>query len=105
MSMEAFAERVRRELQAIGETVCTRTPDALADLTSQEPQIAHLAADGRTNAEIGGQLFLSPRTIEWHLRNVFGKLAISSRKELCAALSEPGVVVPALRVDRQAQYW
>ena len=89
MGMDAYAERARRELQATGETVRKRTPDTLDDLTAQEAQIAHLAADGQTNIEIGGQLFLSPRTVEWHLRKVFGKLAINSRKELRAALSDP----------------
>ena len=93
MGMEAFAERARRELQATGETVRKRSPDTLDDLTPQEAQIAHLAADGQTNTEIGGQLFLSPRTVEWHLRKVFGKLAISSRRELRAALSDPGAAV------------
>ena len=86
MGMEAFAERARRELMATGETVRKRTVETLDDLTSQEVQIAHLAADGQTNAEIGGQLFLSPRTVEWHLRKVFGKLGIGSRKELRSAL-------------------
>ena len=93
MGMDAYAERARRELQATGETVRRRTPDTLDDLTQQEAQIARLAADGQTNTEIGGQLFLSPRTVEWHLRKVFGKLAISSRRELRAALAEPGAAV------------
>ena len=95
MGAEALAERARRELQATGETVRKRTPETLDELTPQESQIAHLAADGRTNTEIGGQLFLSPRTVEWHLRKVFGKLAITSRRELRAALSDLGAVVPA----------
>ena len=72
--MEAFAERARRELLATGETVRKRTVETLDDLTPQEAQIARLAADGHTNPEIGAQLFLSPRTVEWHLRKVFGKL-------------------------------
>ena len=84
--MEAFAERARRELLATGETVRKRTVETLDDLTPQEGQIARLAADGRTNPEIGAQLFLSPRTVEWHLRKVFGKLGISSRRELRSAL-------------------
>ena len=82
IGMEGFAERARRELLATGETVRKRTVETLDDLTPQEPQIAQLAADGRTNPEIGAQLFLSPRTVEWHLRKVFGKLGISSRREL-----------------------
>jgi DNA-binding CsgD family transcriptional regulator len=82
MGMEGFAGRARRELQATGETVRKRTVDTLADLTAQEAQIAKLARDGRTNQEIGGQLFISPRTVEWHLGNVFAKLGISSRKDL-----------------------
>ena len=85
--MEAFAERARRELLATGETVRKRTVETLDDLTPQEAQIAHLASEGQTNAEIGGQLFLSPRTVEWHLRKVFGKLGVGSRKELRAALA------------------
>jgi DNA-binding CsgD family transcriptional regulator len=88
IGMEAFAERARRELQATGETVRKRSVETLDDLTPQEAQIAHLAAEGETNAEIGGQLFLSPRTVEWHLRKVFGKLGIRSRRELRAALSD-----------------
>jgi DNA-binding CsgD family transcriptional regulator len=92
--MEAFAERARRELLATGETVRKRTVETLDELTPQEARIAHLAADGQTNAEIGGQLFLSPRTVEWHLRKVFGKLGITSRRELRAALSD-ALAVPA----------
>jgi DNA-binding CsgD family transcriptional regulator len=93
MGMEAFAERARRELVATGETVRKRTVETLDELTPQEVQIARRAADGQTNAEIGGQLFLSPRTVEWHLRKVFGKLGIGSRKELVSALSDAGGAV------------
>jgi DNA-binding CsgD family transcriptional regulator len=88
--MEAFAERARRELLATGETVRKRTFEALNDLTPQEAQIARLAADGQTNPEIGAQLFLSPRTVEWHLTKAFGKLGISSRRQLRSALSDGG---------------
>jgi DNA-binding CsgD family transcriptional regulator len=83
-----FAERARRELLATGETVRTRKDDATDELTPQELAIARLAAEGHTNPEIGAQLFLSARTIEWHLRKVFAKLAISSRRQLRAALPE-----------------
>jgi DNA-binding CsgD family transcriptional regulator len=93
MGAEAFAERARRELQATGETVRKRTVATLDELTPQEGQVARLAADGGTNPEIGAQLFLSPRTVEWHLSKVFGKLGISSRKELRSALSEIGAKV------------
>jgi DNA-binding CsgD family transcriptional regulator len=82
MGMEAFAERAARELLATGETVRKRTVDTLDELTAQEAQIARLAGDRHTNPEIGAQLFISPRTVEWHLRNVFTKLGISSRTEL-----------------------
>jgi DNA-binding NarL/FixJ family response regulator len=84
---EAFAERARRELLATGETVRKRTVETRDDLTPQEAQVARLAADGQTNPVIGAQLFLSPRTVEWHLTKVFGKLGISSRKQLGTALS------------------
>jgi DNA-binding CsgD family transcriptional regulator len=87
IGMEAFAERARRELVATGERARKRTADTLGDLTPQEAQIAQLAREGHSNPEIGAQLFLSPRTVEWHLRKVFTKLGISSRKELDAALS------------------
>ena len=96
MGMEAFAERARRELLATGETVRKRTVETLDELTPQEVQVARLAADGQTNPEIGAQLFLSPRTVEWHLSKVFGKLGISSRKELRSALSDVGAAVVRL---------
>jgi DNA-binding CsgD family transcriptional regulator len=91
MGMEAFAERARRE--ATGETVRRRTVETLDELTPQEVQVARLAAGGQTNPEIGAQLFLSPRTVEWHLSKVFGKLGISSRRELRAALPDVGAAV------------
>jgi DNA-binding CsgD family transcriptional regulator len=82
MGMEGFAERARRELLATGETVRKRTVETLTDLTAQEAQIAKLARDRHTNQEIADQLFISPRTVEWHLGNVFTKLGITSRKGL-----------------------
>ena len=82
MGMDGFAERARRELLATGETVRKRTVETLTDLTAQEAQIAKLARDGHTNQEIAAQLFISPRTVEWHLGNVFTKLGITSRKDL-----------------------
>jgi DNA-binding CsgD family transcriptional regulator len=88
MGAEAFGERARRELLATGETARKRTPETRDELTAQEAQIARLAALGRTNPEIGAQLFISPRTVEWHLRKVFTKLGVSSRKELTAVLPE-----------------
>jgi DNA-binding CsgD family transcriptional regulator len=90
MGMAAFAERARRELQATGETVRKRTVEARSTLTAQEAYIARLARDGRTNPEIGAQLFLSARTVEWHLRKVFTKLSIGSRHELKAVLAQLG---------------
>jgi DNA-binding CsgD family transcriptional regulator len=86
--MEAFAERARRELLATGEKVRKRTVETRDELTAQERQIARLARDGLSNPEIGARLFLSPRTVEWHLRKVFAKLEIRSRKELANALPE-----------------
>ena len=85
MGMEAFAERTRRELVATGETVRKRSAETRDELTPQEEQIARLARDGLSNPEIGAQLFLSSRTVEWHLRKVYAKLGISSRRELWAA--------------------
>jgi len=87
IGMEAFAERARRELLSTGETVRKRRAGTRRDeLTPQEKQIALLARDGLSNPEVGARLFLSPRTVEWHLRKVFAKLAISSRRELRDAL-------------------
>jgi DNA-binding CsgD family transcriptional regulator len=85
--MEAFAERTRKELLATGEKARKRTVETRDDLTPQERQIAQLACDGLSNPEIGGRLFLSPRTVEWHLRKVFGKLGIRSRHQLSNALA------------------
>ena len=87
--MEAFAERARRELLATGEKVRKRTVETRDELTAQERQIAQLARDGLSNPEIGARLFLSPRTVEWHLRKVFAKLGIRSRRELADALPAP----------------
>ena len=96
IGMEAFAERARRELLASGEKVRKRSPETRDELTPQEEQIARLARDGLSNPEIGAQLFLSPRTVEWHLHNVFIKLGISSRKGLRSALrSSEDDLIPA----------
>jgi DNA-binding CsgD family transcriptional regulator len=86
MGSQSFGERARRELLATGEKVRKRDDSTRADLTPQEEEIAQLARDRRTNPEIGAQLFLSARTVEWHLRKVFAKLEISSRRELDEAL-------------------
>jgi DNA-binding CsgD family transcriptional regulator len=90
IGMEAFAERARRELIATGEKVRRRSTETRDELTPQEEQIARLARDGRTSPEIGAQLFLSARTVEWHLGKIFTKLGIGSRRELHAALAAPG---------------
>lgn len=82
----AFAERARRELAATGEHARRRADLGHRELTPQEAQIARLAADGLTNPEIGGALFLSPRTVEYHLSKVFTKLGVGSRRELRRAL-------------------
>jgi DNA-binding CsgD family transcriptional regulator len=90
IGVEAFAERARRELLATGESARRLTYETRNDLTAQEGQIASLAGDGLTNADIGARLFLSPRTVEWHLKKVFRKLDITSRKQLRSALPESG---------------
>jgi DNA-binding CsgD family transcriptional regulator len=79
---EGFAERARHELLATGETVRSRTDDERGVLTPQEAHIARLARDGLSNPEIGAQLFISPRTVQYHLRKVFQKLEITSRNQL-----------------------
>jgi DNA-binding CsgD family transcriptional regulator len=95
MGAEGFAERARVELLATGETVRKRTIETRDDLTAQEAQIARLARDGRTNPEIGAQLYISPRTVEWHLKNVFTKLGIRSRRQLHDALPEEPSIASA----------
>ena len=92
IDMDAFAERARRELAATGETARRRTPDTLTTLTAQEAHIARLAVDGQTNPEIGAMLFISARTVEWHLRKIFAKLGVGSRRELRQALASVGPV-------------
>jgi DNA-binding CsgD family transcriptional regulator len=86
IGMEAFAERTRRELLAAGATVRRRSPETRDELTPQEEQIARLARDGLSNPEIGAKLFLSRRTVEWHLGKVFAKLGVGSRADLRDAL-------------------
>jgi DNA-binding CsgD family transcriptional regulator len=82
MGALAFAERARHELLATGAKARRRAAEARDELTSQEQLIARLASEGRTNPQIGAELFLSPRTVEWHLKKVFNKLGIRSRREL-----------------------
>ncbi|MEU7855101.1 AAA family ATPase [Nonomuraea sp. NPDC049141] len=100
IEMEAFAERARHELLATGETVRKRTNEASSsdELTPQEKQIALLVRDGFSNPEVGTRLFLSPRTVEWHLRKIFTKLSITSRRQLRDALpratSMPSTAAP-----------
>ena len=86
IGMQAFAERARRELSATGETARTRTATTHSELTPQETQIARLAGSGLSNPEIAAQLFLSPNTVEYHLKKVFTKLGITSRRQLRHAL-------------------
>jgi DNA-binding CsgD family transcriptional regulator len=90
MPAHAFAERARRELIATGEHVRTRSSKPASTLTPQETQVALLAAEGMTNARIGAELFISPHTVEWHLRKVYAKLGINSRRSLPDALAGAG---------------
>jgi DNA-binding NarL/FixJ family response regulator len=86
MGMEAFAERAARELLATGETARKRAVDTGSHLTAQEAQVARLARDGLSNPEIGARLFISTRTVQYHLSKVFTKLEINSRMQLARAL-------------------
>jgi DNA-binding NarL/FixJ family response regulator len=88
MGLEGFATRARRELLATGETVRKRTIETRDELTPQERQIARLAREGLSNPEIGTRLFISPRTVQYHLRKIFVKLDISSRLELDQVLRD-----------------
>jgi DNA-binding CsgD family transcriptional regulator len=97
IGMEAFAERARRELLATGEKVRRRSEETRNELTPQEDQIARLARDGLSNPEIGEQLFISARTVEWHLHKVFAKLGISSRRQLRTALPDQGRLTPSVK--------
>jgi DNA-binding NarL/FixJ family response regulator len=95
MGLDAFAERARRELRATGETARKRTLDTGGELTAQEALIAQLARDGHSNPAIGAQLFISPRTVEYHLHKVFAKLDIDSRDKLRS--------VPSAQLEAPAQ--
>jgi DNA-binding CsgD family transcriptional regulator len=88
--LEAFAERARVELEATGEHARRRTVETLGDLTAQEAQIARLVAQGRSNKEIAAQLFISPSTVEYHLRKVFRKFDVRSRTQLAHRLQRGG---------------
>jgi ATP/maltotriose-dependent transcriptional regulator MalT len=82
MGMEAFAQRAARELRATGGTARKRSVESGSELTSQEAQIARVVRDGLSNAEIGARLFISPRTVEWHLGKIYEKLNVTSRRQL-----------------------
>ncbi|MFG1817656.1 AAA family ATPase [Kribbella sp. NPDC049174] len=86
MGVDGFAERARKELAAAGETIRQRTVETSGDLTTQEAHIARLVAEGLTNSEIGAALYISPRTVEWHLRKVFSKVGVTSRRQLRRSL-------------------
>ena len=86
MGAEAFADRAARELLASGEHVRARSPATSWELTRQEARVAELAGDGASNPQIAAQLYISPRTVEYHLHKVFTKLSINSRHQLAGAL-------------------
>ena len=91
MGVEAFADRAHSELLATGESVRRRSVESAGELTAQEALIARLAADGLTNPEIGAQLYLSSRTVEWHLRKVFVKVGVSTRRQLRRSQLDPRI--------------
>jgi DNA-binding NarL/FixJ family response regulator len=99
IGMEAFAERAGRELLATGEITGRRAIETGGELTAQEAQVAHLAREGLSNPEIGTRLFISRRTVEYHLHKVFGKLGISSRNQLHRALGTDATAAP--QIDRK----
>src|SRR4029077_477312 len=86
--MEGFGERARVELQATGEHVRDRTLRGVEELTSQESQVAGLAAEGYTNRQIAEQLFISPKTVEYHLKKAYRKLDVTSRTQLARRLAQ-----------------
>ena len=93
MGAEAFAQRAARELQATGETARKRTVETSSELTAHEAQVVRLVREGLSNQEIGARLFISPRTVKYHLRKVFIKLDITSRNELDRVLpADPATV-------------
>jgi DNA-binding CsgD family transcriptional regulator len=95
MGADAFAGRTGRELQATGETIRRRTVEAPGKLTAQEAHIARLAAEGLTNPEIGAALYISPRTVEWHLRRIYSKLGVGNRRRLRQTLAPANESAPA----------
>jgi DNA-binding CsgD family transcriptional regulator len=95
IGMEAFAERARRELAATGETARKRSVATTLDLTPQETQVAQLAGEGRTNREIGAQLFISAHTVEYHLKKAFTKMNVTSRTQLREGLARRSASVKA----------
>jgi DNA-binding CsgD family transcriptional regulator len=95
MGMDGFAERARRELIATGATARKRTVETSLELTAQEAQIARLAREGYSNPEIGSRLFLSPRTVEWHMSRVFSKLGVRSRRQLRDLKLSPAMLAAA----------
>jgi DNA-binding NarL/FixJ family response regulator len=91
MGADGFAERAERELLAAGETAHKRPVATTSRLTAQETQVARLARDGLSNPEIGARLFISSRTVQYHLRKVFAKLGINSRTQLARALPNDAI--------------